>query len=172
MYNIQRLRDNKMCTCLYVLVWDNFTCRMQLQASITFHKINLSSYFLTTVSWHLHTYSTACHQLVYESFVYFRCIHIYFFAIKNDLYKLSLTNWLMCTVFPKGCLWLPNLLKCTAFCHITTQSEQKQQNHRMPLVRVVLLGSELLSELITSLWLNLKGFLWILMTVRLFLCII
>jgi len=52
---------------------------------------------------------------------------------------------------PFGCRQLPNLLKCTECHHVTTQSEQKQQHHSMPLVLVVLLGSELLSVLITFL---------------------
>ena len=70
MYNIQWLVDNKVWSFLYELLWGNFICRMHLQPCITFHKINLPSYFLITVSSHLYTYPTACHQLVYELFVY------------------------------------------------------------------------------------------------------
>ena len=66
MYIIQWLADNKVCSCLYVLLWGNFICRMHLQACIKFHKINLPNYFLITVSSHLYTYPTSCHQLVYE----------------------------------------------------------------------------------------------------------
>ena len=55
MYNIQGLADNKVCSCLYVLPWSNFICRLHLQAHITFHKVNLSSYILITVSSHLYT---------------------------------------------------------------------------------------------------------------------
>ena len=84
MYNIQWLSDNKVCSCFYVLLWDNFICTMHLQACITFHKINLSSYVLITVRSYLYTYPTACHQLVNELFVYFRCTYWNLFFILQD----------------------------------------------------------------------------------------
>jgi len=170
MYNFHWLADNKVCSFLYVLLWGNFIYRMHLQACIIFHKINLSIYFLITVSSHLYKYLNACHQLEYELLFHWRYTfeHLFYkFAIQYFLYELRLAKWLLWPVPLLGCRRLPNLLKCTEFCHITTQSEQKQQHHSTPLVLVVLLGSELLSVLITLLWLDLKGFLCIILTASL-----
>ena len=82
MYNMSWFANNNVCSCLYVLLWGNFICRMHIQTCITFHKRNLSSYFLIIVSSHHYTYPTAYDQLVYELFVCLRCTyHPLFFLI-------------------------------------------------------------------------------------------
>ena len=71
MYTIQLLADNKVCSCLYVLLWGNFICRMQLQAWIAFHNRNLFIYiqiivllYLVSFSWNLKKklYYPVCHR--------------------------------------------------------------------------------------------------------------
>ena len=106
-----------MCSCFYVLLWDNFICRMHLQPCITFHKINLSSYFLITVSSHLYTYPIACHQLVYELFVYWNTHTNTFFF--NLLYNIAYTSF------------LPQTECCARYLLLAIVSSESSQVHRI-----------------------------------------
>ena len=54
MYYIQWLANNTVYCSLCVSHWGSFICRLHLQPCITFHKVNLSSYILITVSSHLY----------------------------------------------------------------------------------------------------------------------
>ena len=158
-----------MCSCLYVLLWGNFICRMHLQACIKFHKINLPNYFLITVSSHLYTYPTSCHQLVYE-LLFISDVHT------NSCCLICYTILLIPTSSPK-LIVVPGTFSWLSLAPETSQVHRIWPHHYTVWTETAalqhascscsFLWSELLSVSITLLWLNFKGFLCIILTVRL-----
>ena len=149
----------------------HFICRMHIQTCITFHKTNLSNYFLIIVSSHHYTYPTAYDQLVYELFVYLRCTYhpLFFLNLWDDfafMWFLSQTDG--CALFlllaANGSWIFSNAQNFATSLH---SLYRRSGITACLIVLVILLGRALLSVLIILLWLNLKKFLYIILTVRL-----
>ena len=143
-----------------MLLWGNFIYRLHLQACITFHKINLSINF-QSLSAHIYT-NIQMHVTSWcMSFLFIGDTHTNT-CFKNLQYNISYTSFLSQTDCCARYLLLA-VVRSQIFSiaqNVTTSLHSLNRNSSITacLVLVVLLGSELLSVLISWLWLNLKGF--------------